>query len=772
MNRQLENLPLVVTREVAILPGVISHFDLDREKNIRAVEMALLQNNRVFLLAQRDPEAKEIPEDPDELYEAGTIVNIRQIIKLQDGIVRVLAECEDRAWISQIYNVDKFLRADVWIDEGDADDMPDAHTQEAMARVLLEALMEYGAMNPKVGKALMRQVDGGSSLVDLVRVTSETLPLDFAHKQKLLESETLKGDYEILLEYLMTETDVIRIKAEIQQKLQEKVDKNQKDYILREQMKVIREELGDDSESEAETFRKQLEKLQANKDVKEWIEKEIKRFESTAGNVSEATVSRNYIETLLALPWNKATRDNKDLGNAKRILDEDHYGLDDVKERVLEYLAVRSLTKKGDAPIICLVGPPGTGKTSIARSVARALGKKYIRIGLGGVRDEAEIRGHRRTYIGAMPGRIAKALRQTGVNNPLILLDEVDKTGRDYKGDVASALLELLDSEQNSRFSDHYVEIPLDLSNALFIATANDMSTIPQPLLDRMEVIEVSSYTENEKMHIAKEHLIEKQKKANGIRPDQLSISDGALHHIISGYTREAGVRNLERKIGSICRKAAREIYEDKKKKVTVTESNLKKYLGKERFTEENTVREDEVGTVCGLAWTSVGGTTLQVEVNVTPGKGGLVLTGKLGDVMKESAQAGITYVESISEEYGISQDFFTTHDIHIHIPEGAVPKDGPSAGITMASAVLSAITGRKIRGDVAMTGEITLRGRVLPIGGLKEKLLAARMAGIKTVCVPEKNRADVAEISNEITKGLNLEYVSTMDQVIETALI
>lgn len=613
------------------------------------------------------------------------------------------------------------------------------------------------------------KIDDAKHLVDQLCIN---LPMPYEDQQKLLGALTLYERYGILEGMLEDEIEILKFRREFQRKVKERIDKNQKEYILREQMKLIREELGEDNtSSDADVFQEKLQGLDAPEEIKEKIAKEIKRFKSLSNNNAESNVARDYIETLLDMPWRIHTDDNEDLKEAFQILEKDHYGLEKVKERIMEFLAVRNLTEKGKSPILCLVGPPGTGKTSIARSVARALNKKYVRICLGGVRDEAEIRGHRRTYIGAMPGRIAAALRQVGVNNPLMLLDEIDKTSSDYKGDVSAALLEVLDPEQNSHFNDHYIELPVDLSEVLFIATANDLQGISRPLLDRMEVIELSSYTENEKEHIAKEHLIPKQIKENGLEEKQLAIRPAALRKIINGYTKEAGVRNLERRIGQICRKTAREILEGDKQKVVVTTKNLEHYLGQERYTYQMANKQNEVGIVRGLAWTSAGGDTLQIEVNVMPGKGELVLTGQLGDVMKESARAGISYIRSVASDYGIKPEFFRENDIHIHIPEGAVPKDGPSAGITMATAMLSAITETPVKAEVAMTGEITLRGRVLPIGGLKEKLLAAKYAKIKTVLVPKENKADIKEMSEEITDGLEIHLVDNMGEVLSQAL-
>lgn len=763
-------IPAVALRGMTILPGMVAHFDVSRERSIKAVEEAMMGEQNIFLVTQRDVE----DDDPqiDDLYHIGILAKIKQVIKMQHGIVRILVEGEKRAELLGFVESKPFLLAEVSLLEAE-DEEYSTEVKEGMLRAVQETYRRYAALNPKAGKEFLHQVSETKDADKLMDLIVNNLPVYYEEKQKYLEAVTIEERYEVLMELLLSEINIISIKKDFQEKVKQRVDKNQKEYLLREQMKVIREELGEDNtESDADQFLQALKKIKAKKDVKEKIKKEIDRFKNIGTNSSESAVARGYIETLLELPWDKASKDNKDLKNAAKVLDDDHYGLEKVKERMLEFLAVRNLTSKGESPIICLVGPPGTGKTSIARSVAKALDKEYVRICLGGVRDEAEIRGHRRTYVGAMPGRIATGLRTAGVKNPLMLLDEIDKVSSDYKGDTSSALLEVLDAEQNSRFRDHYVEIPIDLSEVLFIATANSAQDIPRPLLDRMELIEVSSYTENEKMHIAKEHLVRKQIKKNGLKKDQLSISEEALSMVIRGYTREAGVRSLERKLGEICRKAAREIYEGNKKKVTVTKKNLEQFLGKEKYTFDMAGKTDEIGIVRGLAWTSVGGDTLEIEVNVMPGKGEFKLTGQLGDVMKESAQAGISYIRSVSEKFDIPKEFFKENDIHIHIPEGAVPKDGPSAGITMATAMLSAITKKKVRADVAMTGEITLRGRVLPIGGLKEKTLAAKNAGIKTICVPKKNEKDMDEIPGEIKNGLKIVYVETMEDVLDTAFV
>lgn len=776
MSKETKSLPMVALRGLTVLPGMVRHFDVSREKSLAAINEAVEGDQKIFLTAQRDIEVAD-PSGAD-VYQVGCIATIRQIVKLPKKISRVLISGEERAAINCIEFEEPYLRANVTV-------IPDTDRQEetagadqglgkeAMLRGLRDVFREYAAKEPKVSKEIGSQIEGIEDLRELVDLVAANVPFSWEDAQELLEEEDLTSRYELLTYKLVKEIQILNVKEEIQIKVKERVDKNQREYILREELKLIREELGDDTMlSDADEFQQAADALEAPEEVKEKLNKEIKRFRNTVNSPAETGVIRTYIETLLEMPWDKMCEEHKDIAYASQVLEEDHYGLEKVKERVLEFLAVRALTKKGDTPILCLVGPPGTGKTSIARSLARALKKPYVRISLGGVRDEAEIRGHRRTYVGAMPGRIANGLKAAGVKNPLMLLDEIDKVSNDYKGDTFSALLEVLDSEQNCKFRDHYLEVPIDLSEVLFITTANTLQTIPRPLLDRMEVIEVSSYTENEKMHIAMEHLIPKQLDKHGLTADQLTISKKALWKMARNYTKEAGVRQLERKIGDICRKTAKEILEGKKKAVHITERNLASYLGKELFIYQMANESDEVGIVRGLAWTSVGGDTLQIEVNVMPGEGEILLTGQMGDVMKESARTGISYIRSVSKKHRIAEDFFKEHDVHIHIPEGAVPKDGPSAGITMATAMFSAITGRKVRSDVAMTGEITLRGRVLPIGGLKEKLLAAKSAGIKTVLVPKENEPDVEEISSEITRGLEIVFVSQMEEVLKLALV
>jgi ATP-dependent Lon protease len=763
-------MPAVALRGTTILPGMIVHFDISRKVSSASIDRAMLLDEKIFLITQRDPHV-ENPEI-DDLWNVGTISRIKQVVRLPKNMIRVLVEGETRAEILSFEKVEDYSEAVINIPAEEPQEMYPESLREAMMRNIRQLLRSYMEENNNISRDLASQIMEANDISKMMDQVAINLPLSYEQRQQILEAVTLIERYDAIGVLLTNETDIYRIRRELQDKVRERVDKNQREYILREQMKVIREELGEDTTlSDIDRFKEGVDKLKASKEVKERILEEIRRFQNLPGQSPESAVTRGYIETLLAMPWDKASRDRKDLKRAKDILERDHYGLEKVKERILEFLAVRQLTGKGEGPILCLVGPPGTGKTSIGRSIAEALGKKYIRMSLGGVRDEAEIRGHRRTYVGALPGRIASGMKKAGVKNPLIMLDEIDKVSSDYKGDTASALLEVLDSEQNSHFEDHYIEIPLDLSEVLFIATANDANTIPRPLLDRMEVIEITSYTENEKFHIAKDHLIPKQIKANGLKERQLIISDGAISDMITRYTREAGVRSLERQIAGICRKAARKVLEEKQKQVDVTEENLKDFLGNEKYTIDPANDTDEIGIVRGLAWTAVGGVTLQVEVNLMPGKGEFNLTGQLGNVMKESAQAGISYIRSVAENYEIPADFFQQNDIHIHIPEGAVPKDGPSAGVTMATAMMSAITKRPVRCDVAMTGEITLRGRVLPIGGLKEKLLAAKKAGIRKVLVPEKNRNDMVDISEEITDGLEIVYVSSMDQVLQESL-
>ena len=752
------------------MPEMIVHFDVSRERSIAAIQQAMVEEQEIFLVAQKSIETENPGQD--DVYEIGTVASVKQLIKLSKKVVRVLVEGKNRAVLKKIEETDPYLRAEVEVLEEQEITIPDDLNAEAMMRGLKEIITEYAAKNGKISKESVAEILDITDLKRLVNEVAANIPLKYKDQQELLEELDFWSRYEKLSLKLVNEMQIMEIKEELQRKVKNKVDKHQKEYLLREQLKVIREELGEDTTfSDADEFEEACSKLDAPEEVKEKLHKEIGRFKNTIGSQAENGVIRTYIETILEMPWNKRAEDNTDINYAKEVLEADHYGLEQVKERILEFLAVRTLTQKGESPILCLVGPPGTGKTSIAKSLARSLKKPFVRISLGGVRDEAEIRGHRKTYVGAMPGRIANGIRTAGVKNPVLLLDEIDKVSTDYKGDTFSALLEVLDSEQNSKFRDHYLEVPLDLSEVTFITTANTLQTIPRPLLDRMEIIEITSYTENEKLHIAMEHLIPKQLEKHGITNEQLSFSKKAIWKIAHNYTKEAGVRQLEREIGNICRKAAKELLTTEKEKIIVTDRNLHKFLGKEKYSYQMANAAPEVGIVRGLAWTSVGGDTLQIEVNVMPGKGEIMLTGQLGDVMKESARAGISYSRSVSKKYAIAEDFFEKHDIHVHIPEGAVPKDGPSAGITMATAMLSAVTGKKVRADLAMTGEITLRGRVLPIGGLKEKLLAAKNAGIQTVLIPKENTADVEELSSEITKGLEIIPVETMEEVLKKAL-
>lgn len=777
MENETKSLPMVALRGMTVLPEMVVHFDVSREKSFKAIEQAMSEEQKLFLTAQKEIDTEE--PDIEDVYDIGCIATIKQIVKLPKKMNRILIAADGRAKLNFLESKEPYLRANVSVvedidtsaEEIGADKYP--VNMEAMVLGLKDIFNEYMDKNPKIYKELAIQIEEIQDLKKLVDVIAANFPVHYTQRQELLEEVNIMRRYDKLVAKIIHEVQVLNVKEEIQAKVKKRVDQNQREYILREEMKMIREELGDDTTmSDADEFEHAVNELNAPDEVKEKLKKEIKRFRNVMNNPSESGVIRTYIETMLDMPWDKTCREHQDIAYAKQVLDDDHYGLEKVKERVLEYMAVRALTKKGDSPILCLAGPPGTGKTSIAKSLARALKKPYVRISLGGVRDEAEIRGHRKTYVGSMPGRIADAMRSAGVKNPLLLLDEIDKVSNDYKGDTFSALLEVLDSEQNKKFRDHYLEVPVDLSEVLFVTTANSLQTIPRPLLDRMEVIEVSSYTDNEKRHIAIEHLIPKQMERHGLKENQLVISKKAIWKISRSYTKEAGVRQLERKIADICRKAAKEIFEKKKECVHITERNLSQYLGKEIYTYQMANKTDEIGIVRGLAWTSVGGDTLQIEVNIMPGEGEILLTGQLGDVMKESARTGISYIRSVSKSHKIAENFFKEHDVHIHIPEGAVPKDGPSAGITMATAMMSAVTGRKVRADVAMTGEITLRGRVLPIGGLKEKLLAAKSAGIKTVIVPQENIPDVEEISSEITKGLEIIPVSHMDEVLKIALV
>lgn len=771
MKKETRSLPMVALRGMVIMPGMVVHFDVSREKSVAAIQEAMVEEQKIFLAAQKEIETDN-PKQED-VFPVGTVGTIKQIIKLPKRIVRVLVAGESRGILNSMEYEEPYLRAMVDVVDDSDITVPEDLNGEALIRGLKDMFVDYAAKNGKMSKEAVAQILEIKDLKKLVDEIAANIPLYYTDQQDILNETEFWKRYELLAFKLVNEVQIMDIKEEIQQKVKERVDKHQREYILREQLKLIREELGDDTTlSDAEEFEQAAQKLKAPKEIKEKLNKEISRFKSSLNSPAESGVIRTYIETILEMPWDKSVKDSNDIAYAEKVLEEEHYGLEQVKERILEFLAVRTLTKKGESPILCLVGPPGTGKTSIAKSLARALKKPYVRISLGGVRDEAEIRGHRKTYVGAMPGRIANGIRSAGVKNPLMLLDEIDKVSTDYKGDTFSALLEVLDSEQNSKFRDHYLEVPLDLSEVLFITTANTLQTIPRPLLDRMEVIEISSYTENEKLHIAVEHLIPKQMKKHGLSSEQLTISKHAIWKIARNYTKEAGVRQLEREIGNICRKTAKELLTTKKTKIAVTEKNIHKYLGKEKYIYQMANPAPEIGIVRGLAWTSVGGDTLQIEVNVMPGSGEIMLTGQLGDVMKESAQTGISYIRSVSRRYEIAEDFFEKHDIHVHIPEGAVPKDGPSAGITMATAMISAITGRKVWADLAMTGEVTLRGRVLAIGGLKEKLLAAKNAGIKTVLIPKENKADIEELSVEITRGLQIIPVENMDEVLDKALI
>lgn len=758
----------IALRGITILPAMTIHLDINRRKSVESANKAMTSDQMVYLVTQKEITS----QNPalSQLYTMGTIAKIKQIMKTPNGDIRILVEGVKRAKLLELDEEGECLVATIQEIE---EEMIEDVEQKALIQLLQERLERYKKENPSASKEF-DTIGSETHLSRALDIIIAHLHLNQKGRQEYLQVETVMDRFHYVMEVIEEEIQVQRVKRNFQAQVKHRIDKHQKEFLLREQLKVIHEELGEsvNPSYEADRMEERLSALRADKVVKERIQREIKRFKSLPGASQEAGLIQNYIETLLDMPWNKKKKEHLDLKKVEQVLNEEHYGLEKVKERVIEYLAVRKLNGKGESPILCFVGPPGTGKTSIATSIAKALHREYVRISLGGVRDEAEIRGHRKTYLGAMPGRIANGLRQAKVKNPLMVLDEIDKLGSDYKGDPSAALLEVLDGEQNKTFRDHFIELPMDLSEIMFIATANSLETIPRPLLDRMEIIEVSSYTENEKFHIAFEHLMKKQLRKHGLNEHQLLIEDNAIRKVIRNYTREAGVRGLERQIGQLCRKAAKEILLDGKKEIYITERNLEQYLGKEKVSFEDANEQDEVGIVRGLAWTSVGGDTLQIEVNVMPGKGAMQLTGQLGDVMKESAKTALSYVRSVASSYGVASDYFETHDIHIHIPEGAVPKDGPSAGITMATAILSAVTEKKVSAKVAMTGEITLRGRVLAIGGLKEKILAAKLAHITTVLVPEKNRPNVEELSSEIVDGLNIVFVTHMEEVLKEALV
>lgn len=777
--------PLMALRDVVALPGVTAYIEVAKAETVSAMEAAMNDDQMVFTVAKKDAENSDV--NMDNLFEVGTIAKVKQIARMPDKYVRVVLEGGKRAHLLALETVDAgYIMATVQVDEDEEDVWDNVQIlsnhgeptkqlkRVAMIRQIKQLFREYAERQGKMGQQLQDIVSESIDLDQIIYMITANLPIHYHLKQSIIEHDQIEDRFTELMIVLERELGILRLQGEITEMVKQQVEDNQKDYYLREQIKAIHKELGeDDAESEADKFERKLEKLKAPAKVKKKIKEEIGRYKRISSNNSESAVIRGYLETLLAMPWKKASQDNTDVEHAKEILDADHYGLEKVKERILEYLAVKKLNKEGTGTILCLVGPPGTGKTSIAKSVAKALGRKYVRICLGGVRDEAELRGHRRTYVGAMPGRVITAVKNAKVKNPLILFDEIDKMVSDGRGDPAAALLEILDPEQNKHFSDHYLELSFDLSKAFFICTANGTDTISRPLLDRMEVIELPGYTENEKFHIAKEHLWAKQLKQNGITRSQLTITDKALRTMILRYTREAGVRGLERKIASVCRKAAKAVAqadEGTKTKLRISDRNIKEYLGKPVYKPNAANEKPEVGIVRGLAWTSVGGETLEIEVVALNGTGKLELTGKLGDVMKESARIALTYVRFLVQDE-VDEDYFEKHDIHIHVPEGATPKDGPSAGITMTTAIYSAVTGKPVRADIAMTGEVTLRGRVLPIGGLKEKLLAAKQAGIKEVLVPKENSRDVDEMETEILEGIILQYVHCVEDVLKEAL-
>lgn len=769
MRQETMVMPMVALRDIAVLPGMLLHFDVNRRASVLAIEQAMKSDQQIFTVMQKDSSVND-PKQED-LYSIGCIAKIKQIIKLPGNLIRVLATGERRGELDYLVSVSPYFSAQVTIADAELSDECENVPKKAYLHTLRELTEMIQNENPKASKDVTAQLLAIPDLDFLMEQAMVLLPLDPKKRQMLFEAAGFKQRYEMLLATLSEELEELRIRKDLQSKVKAKVDHNQKEYVLREQMKVIREELGETGE--ADEFMQKLETLSVTEETKKAIAKEIDRYQRVSGSSSESAVARTYVETLLEMPWEKKSEESVELQKAAEILDRDHYGLQKIKERILQYLAVRKRTGKANGTILCLIGPPGTGKTSIARSVAEALGKEYVRVCLGGVRDEAEIRGHRRTYIGAMPGRIAAGIKSAGVKNPLMLLDEIDKLSTDYKGDPSSALLEVLDPEQNAHFVDHYIDLPMDLSEVLFIATANSADTIPAPLWDRMEAIELSGYTENEKFFIAKNHLWNKELSKNGLKSKELKITDGAIKTVISDYTREAGVRKLEQSLGEICRKAVWKLdTEEETKTLRVTDKNLAEFLGKKKYRKEKTEKKPQIGFVCGLAWTKVGGTILEMEVNAVPDeKGGMSSTGQLGEVMAESVELAYTYVKSVCKGK-TEREFLLKNHLHLHAPEGAVPKDGPSAGITIATAIYSVVTHTPVRSDIAMTGEISLRGKVLPIGGLKEKLLAAKQAGAKTVLVPEKNRPDVEEMEAEITDGLRVVFVSEMKEVLAEALV
>lgn len=767
----LRQMPAIPLRGITIFPNMVLHFDVGREKSIKALEEAMITDQTIFLTTQKSAET-DLPT-PEDYYWVGTVARIKQMLKMPGEVVRVLVEGVCRASIEEIIHETPYLRC-LLLEHPETDQGVDSNQLEAMSRALLEAFDEYVAINPKLSAEMFASVDSVQPPSRMADLIASNLEVKNEQKQEILECYDPLERMEKVTRLLIRETEIQKIERDISMKVRGQINKGQKEYYLREQLRAIQEELGQDEnvEEEVEAYRKKLKALKLPKELHEKVEHEIQRFYKVQPSSAEGGVIRTYLDWVLELPWNKQTRDSLDLKEAARVLNEDHYGLEKVKERILEYLAVRKLSKDMKGPILCFVGPPGVGKTSVAKSIARAMNRKFVRMSLGGVRDEAEIRGHRRTYIGAIPGRVMGAMKDAKSNNPVFLFDEIDKVGNDYRGDPASALLEVLDPEQNKEFTDHFIDLPFDLSRVMFLTTANTTETIPMPLLDRMEVIEISGYTEEEKLRIAQRYLIPKKLEEHGLKLQQLKFSPQAIRDMINYYTRESGVRNLEREIANVCRKAAKKIVEDQTAHLKVTPSNLEKYLGRKRFHYDTVGEENQVGVTNGLAWTIVGGDTLSIETTVMEGNGKLVLTGQLGEVMQESAKAGISYIRANSEKLGVDGNFYREKDVHIHIPEGAIPKDGPSAGVTMCTSVISALTGIPVRKDLAMTGEITLRGKVLAVGGIKEKVLAAHRAGMKKVLLPMENQRDIQDIPANVRKELEFVLISHMDQVLKQALV